>query len=239
MVPCILSDTSFTFDPSYDAVFVVAAVLTVTLLGILRPAHTQMRILAALLLLATPVIAAAPTRRTPSPTAPVAELIYTFVCFQAQAELCLGIPTGDVVATSALGLVAKDYIKNEDKGLDGFKLRFNTNFHNGTITYSLNPQLCLQPVPGSSAARYPAVEIAPCVDGLNEWNLTSFATSPGARGKLVHVDTGLCATQMRCHPKVSPAGTKYCEPYPARTVPGNTVTVAFDTAMATAKSIGG
>jgi len=169
--------------------------------------------------------AAAPTHRTVSPTTPLLTKDYTFLCSVAQPLMCIAIPSGGVVATSPLEVVVKDWSVNEDKGVDGPKMRWSLDFVNDTVTYSLNPSMCLQSV---RSGAFQALEAAPCDPSRNAWALGGFLANAGLQSALVHNVTGAprCATVMRCHGKTTAAKQHFCEPLPTNPEPA---TVPFVT----------
>ena len=69
-------------------------------------------------------------------------------------------------------MVLKNYVKNQGKSLDGYKMRWSFDLQNDTVTYSLNPNMCMQTV---SNTKYPVVEVAPCAAPFNHWNLSAFS----------------------------------------------------------------
>lgn len=170
--------------------------------------------------------AAAPSKRTLSPTTKLSAKLYTFVCNAHSPEMCLAIPSGTVVATAPLGMVLKSYVRNQDKGADGPKMRFDVAFANSTIGYSLNAAMCVQRTgTGGSSAKLPAVKVAPCFAPLNLWDLRAFEADIAWAGGLSPLASSpqQCVTVMRCNPRHArdKAGVPFtfCDPTPANPMP--------------------
>lgn len=148
-----------------------------------------------------------------------------YVCVAGSLDLCLAVPSGGRVVTTAvlpLPLVLKSVAANllqpcPDLGIcpERTKLRFRLSPQNGTIEYSLNPSFCID---GYSATSRIALDV--CLQPQATFDLSPFVSDPLSPAPLRHPLTGKCLTVLRC--KRNPINNKgfrfFCDRFPTRPV---------------------
>ncbi len=122
--------------------------------------------------------------------------LYSYLCLSASnSELCLGISPGEKAIETTLAIQLKPRIRNELKGLDRFKTRYDITYgFNGTIRSSSASEYCIQNPRDSEI-------VLKRNGGCAYFNTSSLILSEENReqeGVIVHRKTQKCLTVMRC-----------------------------------------
>lgn len=127
---------------------------------------------------------------------------YTYICIDADQNLCLGISPGKGEASldSVYRLQLKDRENNEEKGTDYKKTRLDINYDNGTIEMSTG---------GLFVNKRKSSGVAWVSADYGQFNLSSFLNEDG----MGHIQTGEeCLTAIECSVKLTSNGNRFCNP---------------------------
>lgn len=120
----------------------------------------------------------------------------SYICLSKRDDLCLGTSPGTEPIDADLLLQLKYRMRNEAKGLDVFKTRWDLTYkRNGTFLSSGNTDYCIQQR-GAGVDIY--VAKGACNESVAFWNTTRFLENKKMEASIQHLRTKWCATVMHC-----------------------------------------
>lgn len=101
---------------------------------------------------------------TPSPTLSMETKQYSYICLEANQNLCLGISPGEGLPfydpASVFKLQIKQRLRNEDAGTDYKKTRWDVDYVNKTVSLSWFTHLCMaSPINSDYVGLYPCDQV--------------------------------------------------------------------------------
>jgi hypothetical protein len=144
---------------------------------------------------------------------------YSYICLEAQQELCLGISPGDGEPSfdpnNVFWLQVKSRTKNEYQLTDYKKTRWDFDFDTGGIILSRFSDLCIARDTGNKVGLFPCETVGLTNPNYSpdtrygRWNLQQFQMNENQAGslELFNSDRSSCLTVMKCS-----GGKGWCDP---------------------------